>query len=56
MNFVSIEEIIEWIRGIIGNPKFHQPIIYIAIGITLNYISSKVIGKIKNKGNKYGAY
>ena len=51
MNFMSIEEILEWIKNVIGSPKFHQPIIYIAIGITLNYISKKLIGKIKSQGN-----
>lgn len=44
-------EIFEWIKSVIGSPKFHQPIIYIAIGLALNYVSSKVIGKITNQGN-----
>lgn len=51
MKIINITEIIEWIKTVIGSPKFHQPIIYIAIGIALNYISTKVISKIKNQGN-----
>ena len=51
MKFIKMAEIIEGIRSVIGSPKFHQPIIYIAIGLALNYVSSKVIGKIKSKGN-----
>lgn len=50
MEFISIGEFIEVIKKIITNPKFHQPVIYIAIGIAMNYIVSKVVGKIKNKG------
>ena len=36
---------------IITDPRFHQPIIYIAIGLIVNIIVSKVVGKITNKGN-----
>lgn len=39
------------IREFIGDPRFHQPIIYIAIGIVLNFIVSKVVSRITNKGN-----
>lgn len=48
---MDIDKIIETIRALITNPKFHQPVIYIAIGLVLNYIVSKVTGKITNKGN-----
>ena len=41
----------EKIIDIITNPKFHQPIIYIVIGIILNFIVSKVVVKITSKGN-----
>ena len=51
MKFINITEVIEWVKTVIGSPKFHQPIIYIAIGLALNYISTKVIGKITNQGN-----
>ena len=39
------------IKEIIPSPKFYQPIIYIAIGLILNFIVSKVVGKITSKGN-----
>lgn len=41
----------EIIKNIIIDPKFHQPIIYIAIGIILNFIVKKVVDQISNKGN-----
>lgn len=39
------------IIDIITNPKFHQPIIYIGVGIVAYIIVSKVVGKITSKGN-----
>lgn len=41
----------EIIRTFIGEPRFHQPIIYIAIGIIINMIVSKVVTRITKKGD-----
>lgn len=41
----------EIIKEFIGDPRFHQPIIYIAIGIIINMIVSKIVAKITKKGD-----
>lgn len=41
----------EIIRKLIGDPRFHQPIIYIAIGIIINMIVSKIVSKINSRGD-----
>lgn len=41
----------EIIRKIIGDPRFHQPIIYIAIGIIINMIVSKIVARITKRGD-----
>lgn len=51
MDIINIDKFLEMIKEIITNPKFHQPIIYIAMGIAMNFIIAKIVGKIKNKGN-----
>lgn len=40
----------EIIRTFIGDPRFHQPVIYIGIGIIINSIVTKITKKITNKG------
>lgn len=39
------------IRAFIGDPRFHQPIIYIGIGLIVNFMVSKLTKRITNKGN-----
>lgn len=49
MKFINIELIIGKIKDIITSPIFYQPVIYIAIGVILNFLLSKITSRITIK-------